>query len=1015
MPLCTISKRNDALSVIKLRMAKLSIPAKPMLKPFLALSFFSLLTLLSSGEKKISFDRDIQPILSENCYYCHGTDPSHREGDLRLDLREDALDAGAIVPGKPEKSEMISRIHSHDPDDLMPPPDSNRKLTKAQKDLLARWIKEDAEYTNHWAFTPLPAPTGKSIDELVTAQLQEHDLKLKPKAKPHQLLRRLTFDLTGLPPTPEQVAKFNPNDPASFIDELLASPAYGEHMATPWLDVARYADSYGFQQDRHRDVWPYRDYVISSFNSNKPFDRFIHEQVAGDLLPDATRETKIATTFSRLHQQKVEGGSVPEEFRVEYVADRVHTFGTTFLGLTMECCRCHDHKYDPTTAKDYYSLFALFDDIDESGLYSYFNADAVPTPALSLPTGDQEKQLAAKQAAILAAQAKLGTTPLADNALETDVKLAPIPNQLLHLTFDDRNAKGPNKPVPGKVGHALHLTGDDAVGTKVGDFHREQPFTVSLWMQTPDVKDRAVVFSRSKAWHDAASRGYELLLIDNHLQWSLIHFWPGNAISIKTTEAIKPGKWVHVTVSNDGSSKAGGLKIHLNGKPAASKVVRDQLTRTIKGGGNPHITLGERMRDRGFKNGLVDEFRVFDRELSPAEIKHLHSPVEDQKCDLSANLLRGSSYQSALKEIQTARAAYNRLQESVTQIMVMEEMATPKQAYLLKRGAYDSRGKPVEPAFPAFLPGFDMPSKNRLDLAKWLTHPNHPLTSRVIVNRFWQALFGRGLVGTSEDFGIQGERPEHRALLDELSARYIASGWDTKALLKEIVTSKVYQQDSFADSLEFERDPENRMLARGPRHRLSAEQIRDQALAASGLLVSKIGGPSVHPYDLAESFKPSKPTYGEDLYRRSLYTYWKRTGPSPAMMAFGAVKRDVCSAKREITSTPLQAFVLLNGLQFVEATRHLAERATLKHPENLEETIKAMYLHLVSRQPDETELKILTQIYNEQLLHFQAHPNEAKTFLNQGHTKSKAPGPELAALATLAQALLNLHEVNIKQ
>lgn len=984
-----------------------------MLKPFIVLALSGFLTLLSPGEKKISFDHDIQPILSENCYYCHGTDPKHREGDLRLDLREDALDAGAIVPEKPEKSEMIARIHSHDPDDLMPPPDSNRKLTAEQKDLLARWIKEGAEYTAHWAFTPLPDSNDKSIDELVTTKLKEHELKLKPKAKPHHLLRRLTFDLTGLPPTPEQVEKFDANNTGPFIDELLASPTYGEHMATPWLDVARYADSYGFQQDRHRNVWPYRDYVINAFNDNKPFDRFIHEQVAGDLFPDAKRETKIATTFSRLHQQKVEGGSVPEEFRVEYIADRVHTFGTAFLGLTMECCRCHDHKYDPTTAKDYYSLFALFDDIDESGLYSFFNPDAVPTPTLSLPTEAQEKQLAIKQAGIAAALAKMKSAPQDNPPAAPGAKLAPITNQLLHLPLD--KAQGPNKPVAGKVGQALKLTGDDAVRTKVGDFPREHPFTVSLWIQTPDVKDRAVVFSRSKAWHDAASRGYELLLIDNHLQWSLIHFWPGNAISIKTTEAVKPGEWIHVTVSNDGSSKAAGLKIHVNGQPAATEIFRDHLTRTIKGGGNPHINLGERMRDRGFKNGLVDEFRVFTRELSPAEIQQLCAPDDNEVSDPATNLVRSPSYQSSLKELQATRAAYNRLEESVTEIMVMKEMATPKQAYILKRGSYETRGKPVDPAFPAFLPDFGMPSKNRLDLAKWLTHPNHPLTSRVIVNRFWQALFGRGLVGTSEDFGMQGERPEHQVLLDELSARFIASGWDTKALLKEIVSSQVYQQDSFVESLELERDPENRMLARGPRHRLSAEQIRDQALAASGLLVSKIGGSSVHPYDLAESFKPSKPSYGEGLYRRSLYTYWKRTGPSPAMMAFGAVKRDVCSAKREITSTPLQAFVLLNGVQFVEAARHLADRAAQKHPKNLTATIKEMYLRFASRQPDEDELKILTQIYDEQLLNFKAHPEEAKAFLNQGHTKSKTPGPELAALTTLGQAILNLHEVNIKQ
>ncbi len=980
------------------------------------LSLISSLTLHAFGEKEISFDRDIQPILSENCYYCHGTDPEHREGDLRLDLREDALDAGAIVPGKPGKSDLIDRIHATDPDDLMPPPDSNRKLTAEQKDLLSRWIKEGAQYTRHWAFTKLTKPTGKSIDKLVSTHLATQGLKLKDQAKPHQLLRRLTFDLTGLPPTPEQIESFDPAHPEPFIDELLASPAYGEHMATPWLDAARYADTYGFQQDRHRNVWPYRDYVINSFNTNKPFDRFIHEQVAGDLLPDASRETKIATTFSRLHQQKVEGGSIPEEFRVEYVADRVHTFGTTFLGLTMECSRCHDHKYDPTTAKDYYSLFAFFDDIDESGLYSFFNAEATPTPAMPLPTEAQEKQLAERKATITTALAKIENTARNFTPTPAAPKDFPSlkPDQLLHLSFDDGKNQGANQAVPGKFGQAIKLTGDDAIGTKVGDFHREQPFTVSLWMQTPDVKDRAVVFSRSKAWHDAASRGYELLLIDNHLQWSLIHFWPGNAISIKTTEAIKPGEWVHVTVSNDGSSKAGGLKIHLNGKPAATKTVRDKLTRTIKGGGNPHITLGERMRDRGFKNGLIDEFRVFGSKLSDQEIRNLGFPV-DPAPEPEWTLVRSSSYQKDLKELQSARAAYNRLEESIPEIMVMEEMATPKQAYILKRGAYDSRGEPVSPAFPAFLPDFGMPGKNRLDLAKWLTHPEHPLTSRVIVNRFWQALFGRGLVGTSEDFGIQGERPEHRELLDELSARFIASGWDTKALIKEIVSSKVYQQDSFAGSLELEKDPDNRMLARGPRHRLSAEQIRDQALAASGLLVQKLGGASVHPYDLAESFKPSKPTYGEGLYRRSLYTYWKRTGPSPAMMAFGAVKRDVCSAKREITSTPLQAFVLLNGVQFIEAARHLADKATQNHPNNLTEAIKEMYLRFASRQPDADELKILTEIYDEQLVHFKAHPEEAKAFLNQGHTKSKTPGPELAALTTVGQAILNLHEVNTKQ
>ena len=978
-------------------------------------ALFLLLILPVTGEEKISFDRDIQPILSENCYYCHGTDPEHREGDLRLDLRDDALDAGAIVEGKPAKSEMIARIHANDPDDLMPPPDSHRKLTTEQKNLLERWIKEGAEYADHWAFTPLPASNGKSIDELVTTRLAKKDLKLKGPAKPHQLLRRLTFDLTGLPPTPEQISSFDSKTPAPFIEQLLASPAYGERMATPWLDVARYADTYGFQQDRDRRVWPYRDYVINAFNANKPFDRFIHEQVAGDMLPDATEETRIATTFSRLHQQKVEGGSVPEDFRVEYIADRVHTFGTTFLGLTMECCRCHDHKYDPTTAKDYYSLFAFFDDIDESGLYSYFNAEATPTPALPLPNEAQKKQLVEKKAAIATALAKVKKVAQEFIPSAADPKdiVSALPDELLHLSFDDGKAIGANQPVPGRMGQAIKLTGDDAVTTKVGDFPREHPFTVSLSLQTPDLKDRAVVFSRSKAWHDAASRGYELLLIENHLQWSLVHFWPGNAISIKTKEAVKPGEWVHVTVTNDGSSTAAGLQIFVNGKPAESEIVRDNLTHQIKGGGNPHIHLGERMRDRGFKNGLIDEFRVFNRTLSLEEIGGLGFPVDPAQSKTS--LVRDPSYKEALNNLQKSRADFNKLENAIPEIMVMQEMAQPKQAYILNRGSYDNRGEPVEAALPAFLPDFGMKAGNRLELAKWLTHPNHPLTARVTVNRFWQALFGRGLVDTSEDFGIQGERPEHRELLDELSARFIASGWDIKELLKEIVSSKTYQQDSSADSLEREKDPDNRLLARGPRYRLPAEAIRDQALAASGLLVPKVGGPSVHPYDLAESFKPSKPSAGEGVYRRSLYTYWKRTGPSPAMMAFDAVKRDVCSAKRDATTTPLQALVLLNGLQFVEATRHLADTASQKHPGDLSATIEDIYLRLTSREPDETELKILTQLYNEQLDHFTANREQVDKFLLQGHTKPKSATPELAALTTLAQAVLNLNEVSTKQ
>ncbi len=989
-----------------------------LLRLFLA-RLIAFVCLSTATVAEIDYNRDIQPLLSENCFYCHGTDPSHREADLRLDLREEAITAGAIVPGDASQSEIIERMRfDKEHKKLMPPKDSHRSLSEDQIALIEQWIDEGAEYTAHWSFTSLPEPTGRSIDEIVAGQLAEQGKKLKPQAQPHELLRRLSIDLTGLPPTPEEVASFDPQDLASTIDRLLASPRFGEHLATPWLDVARYADTYGFQQDWDRFTWPYRDYVIEAFNKNKPFDRFIHEQLAGDLLLDADQESRLATAFSRLHQQKVEGGSVEEEFRVEYIADRLQTYGTAFLGLTMECARCHDHKYDPTTAKDYFSLFAFFDDIDEAGLYSYFGPDAVPTPTLPLLSEEEKLSLAALEQSANNAKTKLlALTP--ENLLQQEEQqlIHPLSNQSLHLNFDDPSEAGPNSSVPGKIGNAIQLTGDDAVETEAGDFGREQPFTISAWIQAPEKFERSVVFSRSKAWTDAASRGYELLLLDNQLQWSLIHFWPGNAISIKSEQVIEPNTWQHVTVTYDGSSKAAGLQIFLNGEALATTVVRDQLTKMIKGGGNPHIRIGERMRDRGFKGGMMDDFRVFDRQLTAQEIAFL-SHSESTPADRETLLANSEPYQKATAELKEARAKLYALEDSVVEIMTMIELPEPKQAYILERGAYDSRGEPVEPNFPAFLPDLGLQASegkvmNRLDLAQWTTHKDNPLTARVNVNRFWQGLFGRGLVATSEDFGIQGEYPEYLPLLNELSARFIANGWNVKDLLKEIVSSKVYQQSSLATAAELEADPDNRFLARGPRHRLTAEVIRDQALFTSGLLVEKIGGPPVKPYDLAESFKPNEPDQDDGLYRRSLYTYWRRTAPSPAMMAFDASKRDVCSAKRDTTSTPLQALVLLNGTQFLEAARNLAEKTSQEHP-HFVNCAQQIYLTLTARKPDETELSILTQLYEEQLTHYQENLSEVKKFLSQGQSKPTETTPQLAALTALTQALMNLHEVNIK-
>lgn len=997
------------------------------------------LTLICSAAGTVQagpdFDREIQPILSENCNFCHGPDKDNREADLRLDDRDAAIASGAIVPGKPAESEMIRRIFSDDPDDLMPTPGSHRKLSDKEKKLLEAWILDGAEYAQHWSFVPLEKPVvpdgkGTEIDRFVRAGLAKESLQMQPEAEPTRLMRRVTFDLTGLPPTLEELdaylANESPNRYNEWVDELLSRPSYGERMATPWLDASRYADSYGFQRDENREVWAWRDWVIDAFNENLPYDDFLTWQIAGDLLPDATHDQKLATAFCRLHQQENEGGSVEEEYRVEYVADRAQTVATAFMGLTFECARCHDHKYDPISQKDYFGLFAFFNNVNESGLYSYFTT-SVPTPTMELPTENQSERRENLQKSVAQKVAKLATVTATEGEKFTAGETAnEIADRLAAFTFDkgdDSIATGANERVPGKFGEGLKLTGDDGVFTKsVGNFERSDPFSVGIWIQPATETDRAVVFHRSKAWHDAASRGYELLLVDgNKLRFSLIHFWPGNSISIETTATVPAKDWSHVAITYDGSSSASGMQIYLNGEVAETEVIQDHLTREIVGGtkdekddGN-FITIGQRMRDRGFKDGVVDELQVFSRQLSPKEVAHLVTPESPLTLDRFAWLAtKSDAYAAAIDEVKIARKALNDDAESIRQIMVMEELEEPRQAYLLERGAYDARAEPVDPRVPEALPEFGKQyPENRLGLAQWLTEPDHPLTARVAVNRFWQACFGRGLVGTAEDFGIQGDRPVYPELFDWLSADFVEHGWDMKRLMKQIVTSQVYRQSSFAtDSSVMVEDPENRLLARGPRHRLSAEMIRDQALATSGLLVDSVGGEPVNPYEVAESFKPIDPDEGDGLYRRSLYTFWKRTAPAPAMMAFDAVKRDVCAVSRETTSTPLQALVLLNGTQFVEAARILAERAYAQ-----KDPIGWSFRALTSREPGEREREILGRMLEDQKTHFSDQPEAAEAFLKTGAMPrdETLPAPEIAALGVVIEALLSYDETVVKR
>jgi hypothetical protein len=993
----------------------------------------------------LKFNRDIRPILSDKCFFCHGPDPKKRDSGLRLDMREEALklrdDIYPIVPGKPEASELIARVTSSDRDEEMPPPKSKLgKLTPQEVETLRRWIAEGAKYEAHWSFIPVQPSEAPDFDGLIERALAERGLKPQPEADRSTLIRRMSFDLTGLPPTPEEVKAFVNDTTANayekVVDRLLASPRYGERMAVDWLDVARYADSYGFQVDREREVWPWRDWVIRAFNENLPFDKFITWQIAGDLLPNATDEQILATAFNRLHQQESEGGSVEEEYRVEYVCDRVQTFATTFLGLTFECVRCHDHKFDPLTQRDYYGLFSMFQNVDEAGLYSFFT-QSPPTPTLALAETPAKQKLVALEAKVTGEETKLATLRGAKNeafaAWLAQAHQVKPQGEIAGYGFEwlDKNKlanwidekqpatlKGENKIVPGKVGNAVEFTGDDPVDLPVGNFHRNEPFSVSLWVKTPDRKERAVVFHRSKAWTDAASRGYELLIEEGRLKWSLIHFWPGDAISIRAKADLPLNEWTHVVVSSDGSGRAAGLRLYINGKLAPVDVIRDSLTRDITGGGQDTISLGERFRDRGFKGGMIDEFRVFNRELTPVEaLATMDEAAANDSLAKSGAEARDyflatadPEYAQQLEALKAARGEAVTFAETIKEIMVMRELAQPKKAYILFRGQYDQHRAEVGPTTPAVLTPFpENAPKNRLGLAEWLTDPRHPLTARVTANRFWQSVFGRGLVKTAEDFGSQGARPLYPEVLDWLAWRFVHSGWDVKALMKTIVMSRTYRQRSIADATTMADDPENEWLARGPRFRLSAEMIRDNALAAAGLLNETMGGPPVNAYEMSEAFKPASPSGSDGVYRRSIYSNWRRTAPPPAMLAFDAPRRAVCIARRERTDSPLQALILLNGTQYLEAARVLGEKLHREAHGDVGAMIEGAFLRCLSREPDAREREITEQLYREQLAWFQKKPEEAVALLKTG--RAKAPGdisaPEAAAAMVLAQTLMN--------
>jgi hypothetical protein len=1027
------------------------------------------------ASERVSFNHQIRPLLSDRCFRCHGPDAGARKAKLRLDIPEGAhraLDDGWFVvkPGDPSKSVLVERIMHDDPDEMMPPPESHLALSADERQLLVRWIEQGAEYEPHWAFAPVPAAAalvpdtaaGHPIDTLVQARLAREGLAAQPEAERDVLLRRLAFNLTGLPPTTAELDAFladtRPGAYERAVDRYLASPAYGERMAMDWLDLARYADTYGYQADVERDMSPWRDWVIRAFAQNLPYDQFLTWQLAGDRLPGATDEQRLATAFNRLHRQTNEGGSIEEEFRQEYVSDRVHTFGTAMLGLTLECARCHDHKFDPITQRDYYALGAFFNSIDESGLYSHFT-NATPTPALPLWPAGLREQHGAVQARIARLESRL-----ADAARQARAGFAAwrrparvaVPAPVAHLDFAaapeparpgdkdrsprlaDRVALTPARlhDDPQPVTEEARLAGASGVFQFSGDnavvhrgaplFRRTDPFSIAVRLRPTERQDRAVVLHQSRSWTDAGSRGYEVVLDQGRPTFALTHFWPGNAVAVRATTPLPLDRWSTLVLTYDGSSRAAGLRLYLDGSPLATETLRDGLSRDIDyrktwadNSAQPPLTIGARFRDSGFRNGLLDDLQLFDVALTAAEVR---GSLDDGPDDAAfahyvARVLPGQRL--AQGELQRLRRQENALIARVPEIMVMEELPSPRPAHLLARGAYDAPQALVPRDTPQGLLPFPAGApRDRLGLARWLTDRRHPLTARVVVNRIWRMHFGRGLVATPEDFGSQGRLPTHPELLDWLAAAFMESGWDVKALHRLILTSATFRQTSQAPAALAARDPDNALLARGPAQRLIAEQIRDSALAASGLLTRRIGGRSVKPYqpaglwEQAGTGKTYTPDTGDNLYRRSLYTFWRRTLPPPSMLTFDAVSREVCTARREVTTTPLQALVLLNDPQFVEAARVLAERLLIRHPGDAAARHRAAFRQLTGRPPDDREAALLAQLFAEQRAIFARTPADAEAFISTGASPGNRalPRRDVAATTAVVSAIMNLDE-----
>lgn len=1013
------------------------------------------------GESRIGFNDQIRPILSEYCFSCHGPDSASRKAELRLDQRESAIDAGAVEPGKPHESELIARILSNDPDEMMPPPETGKALTATEKQLLRKWIEDGATWEAHWAFIRPVRPdvpqekdseqlAENAIDAFVLRKLAELGLKPNSPADRYTLARRAALDLTGLPPTPKMldtfVADLHPGAFERYVETLLTSKHAGEHRARFWLDAARYGDTHGMHVDNYREMWPYRDWVVNAFNSNMPFDQFVIEQIAGDMLPAATLEQKIATGFNRCNITTSEGGAIPAELEVRYMVDRVETTATVFLGMTAGCAVCHDHKYDPLSQREFYQLGAFFNNSTAQVMDG--NQKDTP-PVITLPSDEfkgewrtlNQRRSELQQRLNRGKSVSNGSAeqwwrersnelehPVAVDELMLSLPLTEDTIGDIQLTDSTKWAKG--HPA-GRRG--IRFDRKSQFQTKFDKLRTDEPLTISFWLRTPDKLLSTTIFNHTVQTEDKKTAGWK---ITGNTQGGLtfeLNDGKGNKIHgrLPGEEALIPRAWQHVCVRYSGGQSNSSVTIFVNGRQGILRNSTEFLAQmaelpeaplkiasSIPTGGLSDIRIFRRWVNNDEVQLLASEFELKSLLATDSKWENLRPEQRQLVTKFHAAVL-DQEHRSGLRELATIQKRRDYIYSRSTTTLVMQERTTQPRAWVLQRGEYDQRLEEVGAAVPAVLPPLPAGSNaNRLALARWLVDPAHPLTARVMVNRLWQSVFGVGLVKTSEDFGVMGERPTHPELLDWLAVEFVESGWNINHILKLIVTSQTYQQSGAMTDRKLNLDRDNRYLSRGPRVRLDAEVLRDQALAASGLLVRRMGGPTVKPYQPAGLWKVVAITgsntrifekdSGDALYRRSLYTFWKRTAPPPSMAAFNAPTREQCTVRRERTNTPIQALVLLNSPQFIEAARNLAQSAIHENDDE-EKRAEWMFERTLSRPATRADIADMLAVAGATSSLFKEEPKSAGELIRTGDSQPDKSIDEvnLAAWTMVANTLMN--------